>query len=180
VRTNEISNEVNLTRACWEWMRSTPNHGGMIRKFFLDEYPQVFARDIYAAAGLLESKQELLEENKPAALSEYERFLDEIPDDLMSTKCIPSRLLYMLPPYKDKNAALLQSLSRTLSRDYPLVKVGTSQDGKVRIKDGVNTTFRVIEKGMHLHLSSPELKNIYALWEPWVEARVMGWAGKKY
>jgi hypothetical protein len=71
----------------------------------------------------------------------------------------------LLPPYNEKNAGQKQSLTRALSKGYPLVQVGYSQDGKVRIADGVNSTFRSVRKGERSTSDSTSLKELYQKWE---------------
>jgi len=163
--TNPVGNEKILTKACWDWMQSTHNFGGRLRYYLLQKFPEVTAYDLQAESANLTSKQEVLEDNKAPALVEYETFIDELPDELKALRIVPSRILMALPPYDRKSVGERQSITRVLSQEYPLVKVGNSQDGKVMIKSGVTTAYRVLEKGLRLHMTSEELKVIYSKWE---------------
>ena len=167
ISTNPVANEAVLTKACWDWMQSTPNFGGRVKYYLTQTYgpdkvaPYILQRE---AQGLT-SKQEVLEDNKSPALTEYEVFIDELSDELKALKVIPTRIMMFMPPYDRKSMGERQSLTRILSQDYPLVKVGSSQDGKVRIADGINTTFRALQKGLRVHLQAEDLKDLYAKWE---------------
>jgi len=165
IESTNASNEKTLTKACWDWMQSTPNFGGRLRYYLMQRFHEVTAYELQAESAKLSSKAAILEDNKAPALVEYESFIDELPDHLKELKAIPTRIMMAMPPYNNKPVGERQSITRVLGQDYPLVKVGNSQDGKVMIKAGVTTTFRVLEKGLRLHQHSEELKQVYLKWE---------------
>jgi hypothetical protein len=153
------------TKACWDWMKATPNFGGRLRKYIKSRYPEVDVYSLRQAATNLDSKRKIVSENRAPALIEFELFIDEIPDVLKELKVIPTRLMFQMSPYNEPGRKDRQSITRILSMDYPLVRVGDSKDGKVNVSDGINSSFRSIVKGLDLHMFPPDLKELYKKWE---------------
>ena len=153
----------DLAKACWDWMQSTPNFGGMLAYYIQQNYGGALTYDIQQAAPQVEAKKLLLVENQDPAIVEYEDFINELPEDLLALGSIPTRLQMMLPPYNEKNASHRQGITRVLGKGYPLVAVG--YDNKVRIADGVNSTFRSVIKGVSTTSDQSTLRELYQKWE---------------
>ena len=155
----------NLARAAWDCIKNDPQFGLRLRYYLREAYPNPVDFEIQQEASQVEAKKEMLRENEEPALTEYQDFLAELPEDLLELQMIPTRLMNMLPPYNDKSASQRSSYSKVLSKQYPLVRVGNSADGKVRITEGVNTTFRMVRGGDPIVAESGDLKELYKKWE---------------
>jgi len=154
-----------LIKSAWDWLNSESNVGGKIRKWLKDRYPEVSAHMLTLEADALDSKKQIVSENRAPALVEYESVLEELPEELIELGCIPTRLLYMMAPYNSKSPSEIATIGRVLSIDYPTVKVGSSQDGKVRIADGITSNFRTTKKRVQMSSHSHTLKELYQKWE---------------
>jgi hypothetical protein len=155
----------DLARAAWDNIKKDPQFGLRLRLYLRATYSDPIDFEIQLAAAKLEAKAEMLRENTEPATLEYEDFLNELPEDLLALQIIPTRLMNMLAPYNEKSAGARISYSKVLSKQYPLVKVGESADGKVRITEGVNTTFRMVRGGDAIVSESAYLKEVYRQWE---------------
>jgi hypothetical protein len=164
LKSPEQANPI-LAKACWDWMQSTLNFGGILRQYILDTYPNPVTYDIQQAAFKVEAKAEMIRENMDSAVVEYEDFLSEMPQELLDSGLIPTRLMNLLPPYNSKTTGQRQSFSRTLSKSYPLAWVGNSKDGKVLIADGITCTFRSTVKNVQVTTEATPLKVLYRRWE---------------
>jgi len=151
------------------WMEQTPNFGGRIRNYIKTKYPVIDVAELQKEASLLESKLEIVEQNRAPMLAEYDEFLNNLPPDLMELGAIPTRIMMNLLPYRDKDAGERQTLTRILSREYPLFKIDSSANSAINIPNGpgrfTTTTFRSTLRNKHKALTKDEAKELFHKWD---------------
>lgn len=152
-------------QACRKWME-TDNYGGKLRHYLRNKYPEVNAFELQLAAAQAISKKEIVADNRPPMLNEYEEFLGEQPLELVELGYIPTRILMASHPYSMKDVRERSAVGRVLGKEYALAKLDSNSNSQMNVPKvaGATTTFRSTKSRVSGILTMQEARDIYEAW----------------